>query len=291
MNAKLVIVGGDAKSTSVSLKRLPATIGRAREATITLPHTLVSRQHCEIFEKDDQLFVKDLKSLNGTYVNNQKISDSTPLLDGQLLTLGNVTFRAVYDAIEQLEIPLAAAEQSTGELRDDETIDVAAKAKPTAAKANPTAAKAKPTANPMANGARIAASGTSPQTENQESDTDHGPLERIQRAKPAVQKPKQRKPVAAEPVVAAARAAKIPAKPNFLIDDESNADKSICLGAMDKLPESQPHASFAGNLALAPEDQSAASAISEVNIEVDENEQDQAASQSSLNEFFRKMPK
>ncbi len=284
MNAKLVIVGGDAKSTSVSLKRLPATIGRAREATITLPHTLVSRQHCEIFEKDDQLFVKDLKSLNGTYVNNQKISDSTPLLDGQLLTLGNVTFRAVYDAIEQLEIPLAAAEQSTGELRDDETIDVAAKAKPTAA-------KAKPTANPMANGARIAASGTSPQTENQESDTDHGPLERIQRAKPAVQKPKQRKPVAAEPVVAAARAAKIPAKPNFLIDDESNADKSICLGAMDKLPESQPHASFAGNLALAPEDQSAASAISEVNIEVDENEQDQAASQSSLNEFFRKMPK
>ena len=284
MNAKLVIVGGDAKSTSVSLKRLPATIGRAREATITLPHTLVSRQHCEIFEKDNQLFVKDLKSLNGTYVNNQKISDSTPLLDGQLLTLGNVTFRAVYDAIEQLEIPLAAAEQSTGELRDDETIDVAAKAKPTAA-------KAKPTANPMANGARIAASGTSPQTENQESDTDHGPLERIQRAKPAVQKPKQRKPVAAEPVVAAARAAKIPAKPNFLIDDESNADKSICLGAMDKLPESQPHASFAGNLALAPEDQSAASAISEVNIEVDENEQDQAASQSSLNEFFRKMPK
>lgn len=284
MNAKLVIVGGDAKSTSVSLKRLPATIGRAREATITLPHTLVSRQHCEIFEKDDQLFVKDLKSLNGTYVNNQKISDSTPLLDGQLLTLGNVTFRAVYDAIEQLEIPLAVAEQSTGELRDDETIDVAAKAKPTAA-------KAKPTANPMANGARIAASGTSPQTENQESDTDHGPLERIQRAKPAVQKPKQRKPVAAEPVVAAARAAKIPAKPNFLIDDESNADKSICLGAMDKLPESQPHASFAGNLALAPEDQSAASAISEVNIEVDENEQDQAASQSSLNEFFRKMPK
>ena len=143
----------------------------------------------------------------------------------------------------------------------------------------------------MANGARIAASGTSPQTENQESDTDHGPLERIQRAKPAVQKPKQRKPVAAEPVVAAARAAKIPAKPNFLIDDESNADKSICLGAMDKLPESQPHASFAGNLALAPEDQSAASAISEVNIEVAENEQDQAASQSSLNEFFRKMPK
>ena len=137
MNAKLVIVGGDAKSTSVSLKRLPATIGRAREATITLPHTLVSRQHCEIFEKDDQLFVKDLKSLNGTYVNNQKISDSTPLLDGQLLTLGNVTFRAVYDAIEQLEIPLAVAEQSTGELRDDETIDVAAKAKPTAAKAKP----------------------------------------------------------------------------------------------------------------------------------------------------------
>jgi hypothetical protein len=43
------------------------------------------------------LFVKDLGSLNGTFINNLRIVDEQPLEPGQLLTLGNVTFRAVYE--------------------------------------------------------------------------------------------------------------------------------------------------------------------------------------------------
>ena len=122
---KLAIVGGDAKRADVEIKKLPATIGRAREATITLPHTLVSRKHCEIFMQENQLFVKDLKSLNGTYVNNEKISKPTAIPSGQLLTLGNVTFRALYgessdtDLNPQQEI----VERPTNERKDDETLD------------------------------------------------------------------------------------------------------------------------------------------------------------------------
>ena len=100
IEAKLIVVGGDAKRSEVNLKSLPATIGRAKEASITLPHALVSRQHCEIYEENNCLCVKDLNSLNGTYLNNQKITGSTQLLPGQLLTLGNVTFRADYSLIE-----------------------------------------------------------------------------------------------------------------------------------------------------------------------------------------------
>ena len=44
IQVKLEIVGGDAKRADVKIKKLPATIGRAREATITLPHSLVSRK-------------------------------------------------------------------------------------------------------------------------------------------------------------------------------------------------------------------------------------------------------
>ena len=100
IEAKLIVVGGDAKRSEVNLKSLPATIGRAKEASITLPHALVSRQHCEIYEENDRLCVKDLNSLNGTYLNNQKINGSATLLPGQLLTLGNVTFRADYSLID-----------------------------------------------------------------------------------------------------------------------------------------------------------------------------------------------
>ncbi len=97
LEAKLVVVGGEAKQTEVRLKVLPTIIGRAREATLTLPHPLVSRKHCEILEENGRLYVKDLGSLNGTYVNNERIDGQQQLAPDQLLTLGNVTFRAVYE--------------------------------------------------------------------------------------------------------------------------------------------------------------------------------------------------
>ncbi len=98
MNAKLVVVGGDAKATEVRL-RLPTVVGRGREASLTLPHPLVSRRHCEIFQQDGRLMVRDLGSLNGTFIANQRITEA-PLPPGELLTIGTVTFRAVYDAPE-----------------------------------------------------------------------------------------------------------------------------------------------------------------------------------------------
>lgn len=97
LSVKLVVVGGEAKSKEVQLK-LPTIIGRGREGvSLTLPHKLVSRKHTELFEQKGQLFVRDLGSLNGTYVNNKRIAESQLLKPNELLTLGDVTFRAVYD--------------------------------------------------------------------------------------------------------------------------------------------------------------------------------------------------
>lgn len=96
LKAKLVVVGGDARAAEVSLK-LPTVIGRGKEANLTVPHALVSRQHAKIFEKEGKLVVRDLGSLNGTFVNNTKIDKEQTLEPDQLLTLGNVTFRAVYE--------------------------------------------------------------------------------------------------------------------------------------------------------------------------------------------------
>ena len=97
LKVKLVVVGGDAKSKEVKL-RLPTVIGRGRDVNLTLPHALVSRRHAELFDKEGYLYVRDLGSLNGTYVNNRKISSEQKLAPNELLTLGNVTFRAMYEA-------------------------------------------------------------------------------------------------------------------------------------------------------------------------------------------------
>jgi predicted component of type VI protein secretion system len=117
LNARLVVVGGEVKTAEIKL-RLPTTIGRGRGATIMLPHPLVSRQHCEIYETEGRLMVRDLGSLNGTFINNERISDA-PLPSGELLTVGAVTFRAMYESGESSGPPTSAGSQAkSGKVRD-----------------------------------------------------------------------------------------------------------------------------------------------------------------------------
>lgn len=96
LQAKLIVVGGEVKTQEVKLK-LPTVIGRGKEANLKVPLALVSRRHCEIRERDGRLFIRDLGSLNGTFVNNYKITNEQPLLPGELITIGTVTFRADYE--------------------------------------------------------------------------------------------------------------------------------------------------------------------------------------------------
>ena len=65
------------------------TVGRAPRADFILDVALVSRLHCRLTAGDDQLEVVDLKSTNGTYVNDQRI-DSATLATGDRLRIGRV---------------------------------------------------------------------------------------------------------------------------------------------------------------------------------------------------------
>lgn len=94
VSVKLVVVGGAPEGDEFQLE-LPSVLGRSRDATLPLPHPLVSRQHCELFERDGQLFVRDLGSTNGTFVGSERVTESI-LEEGGLLTIGTVTFRAFF---------------------------------------------------------------------------------------------------------------------------------------------------------------------------------------------------
>lgn len=120
MKAKLIVVGGDAKPTEIDLT-LPSVIGRGRSATLTLPHPLVSREHCEIYLSEGRLHVRDLGSLNGTYIGNERVEDAA-LPAGGLLTVGTVTFRAVYEDpaaeadVDDLSFSVSDADSDSDEL-------------------------------------------------------------------------------------------------------------------------------------------------------------------------------
>lgn len=50
------------------------TVGRAAGCQITLDDDYVSQLHARIFQRDGMLFVEDLGSTNGTYLNSNKVS-------------------------------------------------------------------------------------------------------------------------------------------------------------------------------------------------------------------------
>ena len=65
------------------------TVGRAPRADFILDVALVSRLHCRLTAAGDQLEVLDLKSTNGTYVNDQRV-EKAKLAAGDRLRIGRV---------------------------------------------------------------------------------------------------------------------------------------------------------------------------------------------------------
>ncbi len=65
------------------------TVGRAPRADFILDPALVSRLHCRLTAGDDQLEVLDLKSTNGTYVNDKRV-EKAQLTTGDRLRIGRV---------------------------------------------------------------------------------------------------------------------------------------------------------------------------------------------------------
>jgi pSer/pThr/pTyr-binding forkhead associated (FHA) protein len=65
------------------------TFGRAPRADFILDVALVSRLHCRVTAADDQLEVFDLKSTNGTFVNDKRVVKAK-LATGDKLRIGRV---------------------------------------------------------------------------------------------------------------------------------------------------------------------------------------------------------
>ena len=112
MQTRLFVVGGDANPPEVDVE-LPISIGRGRDNQLCLPHPLVSRHHCRLIEQDGRIVVEDMGSLNGTYVGKIRVETPTILPTGGLLTVGTVTFRAVYETVESTDETRTADGQGT----------------------------------------------------------------------------------------------------------------------------------------------------------------------------------
>jgi pSer/pThr/pTyr-binding forkhead associated (FHA) protein len=72
----LVVRRGPNIGTRYLLDREVTCAGRHPESDIFLDDVTVSRRHVEFHQRDGQIVVKDVGSLNGTYVNRERTEDA-----------------------------------------------------------------------------------------------------------------------------------------------------------------------------------------------------------------------
>jgi hypothetical protein len=65
------------------------TVGRAAGCTVTLDDNYVSQLHARVFRRDGAVYVEDLGSTNGTYVNGQKLTGAVLVKRGDLVRIGS----------------------------------------------------------------------------------------------------------------------------------------------------------------------------------------------------------
>lgn len=93
MIAKLIIASGKNAGRSIAIKRNKLLIGRAEQCDVRPLSEDVSRRHCAVTVGPAEVWVEDLGSRNGTYVNNARITERTKVSDGDLIKVGSLELR------------------------------------------------------------------------------------------------------------------------------------------------------------------------------------------------------
>lgn len=79
----------------ISLKKLPCILGKMKECSdVVLRDQSISRMHARIFEENGELYLQDLNSTNGSYINNLELESNeiVKLKIGDEITFGNLRY-------------------------------------------------------------------------------------------------------------------------------------------------------------------------------------------------------
>lgn len=90
----LVVTRGPNTGSQFALEHVITTLGRHPDSDIFLDDVTVSRRHVEVERAPGGTVVRDVGSLNGTYLNQQRIEGEVALGDGDELQVGK--FKLTY---------------------------------------------------------------------------------------------------------------------------------------------------------------------------------------------------
>ena len=103
---KLILKFDNRVLNEVVVGARPVTIGRLPDNALVIDNAAVPGHHARVFREGDRVVLEDLKSTNGTFVHEQRITRHV-LSDGDLVRIGKhtVSFDAKAGGAEAAEVP------------------------------------------------------------------------------------------------------------------------------------------------------------------------------------------
>ena len=121
MTWKIQAISGDLTGQEISIER-DMLVGRHQQADIVLQESDVSRKHAAFILKDQALWLQDLNSSNGTFINDVRLTGESLLKEGDIVQFASVKFSLLAPA-KAVQIP-ADIEQSVEALQTEEITPV-----------------------------------------------------------------------------------------------------------------------------------------------------------------------
>jgi len=69
------------------------SIGRSKDSDVQIEDRYASGLHARIFSRDGHYFVEDMRSTNGTLLNDATLKGEADLIDGDVVRIGDTAFR------------------------------------------------------------------------------------------------------------------------------------------------------------------------------------------------------
>ncbi|MDN5963366.1 MAG: FHA domain-containing protein [Actinomyces sp.] len=91
----LLLTGGPLVGTMMPLGTAPIVIGRSPASTLVLDDEYASARHARLAPHGDQWWIEDLGSRNGTFVDDERITEPRELRPGTSVRIGQTTLELV----------------------------------------------------------------------------------------------------------------------------------------------------------------------------------------------------
>ncbi len=111
---------------AASGKSLPITtpqfiIGRDPQCNLRPASVMISKRHCAVLVKNDQVFLRDFDSTNGTFLNDKPVKGEVALSDGDILKVGPLAFKVSIEGLPAPSKPTPPPKSKNSELTPDES--------------------------------------------------------------------------------------------------------------------------------------------------------------------------